>query len=527
MTSWPLFVDADLAPGSIGPTASQSLALWRTFPLGVEGAVFGALVPGAIVGHDHGARGGEPLSEPLVALTFGPAGTGSASGWTQGLPVLPPAAGSGLSFAATPKLLACARVLLRGGVDTVTAEALLRVEGASPRSLSLRLVLRRLRDHGLSPEAGDAARATLSSGSLTGAARETRASATFADLGELGDPAGDRDALLEVWLTTDLPAGDSARLLVLALFGARATSREPVVSDPVATRAELLPAEVLPGGIVYARHAETAQARLGQVVYQVLGSAPGLAGSLDLPDRSVAWERGVTGPHQHRGRRFTDPDSGAVIGDGAVVRRPLWSQSFAQDLDEVAGEFTNARPPAGLRLHPSGALSLAAGWALVEGRLAPPQGLRAALFQVAVAPETPEHRARLWVRLRLLDLAGDDVLFTVEGGEVDPQKASGATRVLLGVLDGPAWQPSLPRLLAGLGVWTEAAARAPLPATVPTTERLARVSAPLRLSWSERPRTEDLRLRVQFELETGEEGSGVYSIGASLLWADLLTPDGY
>ncbi len=527
MSTLPALTDADLSPGEEGPTSSIVVRLYRQTPGALEEATFGARVPPRVLAHDHGARGGELLEEPLLVLPFGPVGLSTPSGWTQGLPVLPPAAG--LSFAATPKLLAASRVLLRGGVSSVRAEALVRVEGASPRSVSLRLVLRPLRELGLAPEEGRAARGTLASGSLTGAARETRCAVTFADLDELGPRGADRDALLEVWLSSDLPAGDSARLLVLALFGSVGFVRVPLGTDGVGPRAELSVAEVAGGQLVYARHAETAHQRANQVTHEVLGGVPGLVPELDQVDRAHPFEREVRGAHQHRGRRFHDRETGALVSDGAVVRRALWSVSGAQDLDEVGGEYTNARPPAGLRLHPAGTLLLAQGWLLLEGRVPVPQGLRSLLLQVAVAPETTVRQARLWLRVRLFDLTGAEVDFTIErgAGALDGAKIGGATRLLLSALDGPAWQPNASRLSQGFGVWTEDAAQTPLPSAVPSVERLARVSAPVRLSYAERPSTEDLTVQLQFELETGPEGSGTYASGASLLWADVWTPDGY
>ncbi len=527
MSTLPLLTDADLAPGEEGPTSSIVVRLHRQTPGALEEATFGARVPSRVLAHDHGARGGELLEEPLLVLPLGPAGLSTPSGWTQGIPVLPP--GAGLDFTATPKLLAASRVLLRGGVGSVRAEALVRVEGASPRSVSLRLVLRPLRELGLGPEEGRAARATLSSGSLSGSARETRCAVTFADLEELGPRGADRDALLEVWLASNLPAGDSARLLVVALFGAAAFVAAPLGTDGVGPRAELSVAEVAGGQLVYARHLETAHQRSNQILYEVLGGVPGLVPELDAADRAHPYEREVRAAHQHRGRRFRDRETGALTSDGAVVRRSLWSVCGAQDLDEAAGEFTNGRAPAGLRLHPAGALSLAQGWLLLEGRVPVPQGLRALLLQVAVAPETTERQARLWLRVRLFDVTRTEFDFTVErgAGALDGAKVGGATRLLLSALDGPAWQPNATRLAQGFGVWTEDAAQTPLPSSVPSVERLARVSAPVRISFAERPATEDVFVQLQFELETGPEGSGTYASGASLLWAAVWTPDGF
>lgn len=527
--------DLYLAPNRNGPPQADVLILWLQNPAALDILTYGTRIPVGVLAHDHGARRGLRLRDELGQGGVGPYGTlgGAVGSWQEGIPILPPVVGE--TFTTRAKLLAWWPIFLRGGVKSLNVDFLVFLDGAGARSLTFKAQLRDSREAGLewNEGHGPTATTTITTGGGT-VAGYFRGSFTFADTSRLGPVAIDREhTILEVWLASDPPGGSGYRFLAVLPYDAQGApgngGAEPLEWFP--DRAQIEASDLAVGHLALSDHAARAHTRGNELLAQALGSCPALEQDLLTPRDNESWQRKVRRYHRHQGRRLIDPLTGEITADGACIRRQIWAATFVDDIAQNGAQMTAAFPNAGLLIHPAGVLNTNSGWVDVEARLDLELGLGAIEIDFGVVPGNSDAQARLTLRYFFAD--GDHQLLPGFGvgssgagvpRSFNPGGGGNYTTLEVEPVDGPAWIPAAQR--AGLGQWTLGAARTPAPTNIRSLAQTPRVAQGVRIYLT--PKLTGLhRLNLRWALEQGARGSGVYDVGARVVFAAVYAPGGF
>jgi len=518
-------IESQKVPGRTGPPATEVYQLWVENPEGLRVANYGSRRPQQALPHDHGNRRGLNREAPLCQSSLGPQGTpgGAVGTWAAGVPLLP---ASGVDFGEEPKLLWAQRVDVVGGVKEIYVEVVIEYAGGTGE-VELRAQLRPLEEHGMTVGQGIGSSPTATH-SLTGAARATRNSFAFANLQEWGSYSYDRVMLVEIWLNAD-PTNHGWRLCSVAVIpGTPDTGNpygEPLEFRPPRVAIDI--ASINTGKIVQTEVVQSAHQIWNQLSQEVLGGTPGM-NTDGTPNASDPFRRVITRRHRHQGRNYIDPETGLRTSDGAILNYPLGEAVFTDDLGDNGTNLTTSVPVKGLKLHPAGTLSLAQGWLQVEQRLEAPMGLTDFLLQAAISPATTNNLSRLWWYIKMQDLGGNAIEceWVATGSALDTTKSGAFSRALVEPIDGFAWQQNSVRLGNRLGLWTQRAAKVPLPEEVRGTESLARITKVMRIRYAP-TQTGPIRLFHAWALEYGPEDSATYDTDARLLALKVWPAPGY
>ena len=518
-------IDSQKVPGRNGPPSTEVYQLWVENPAGIRAINYGDRIPQQVLPHDHGNRRGLNLEVPLSQSTLGPQNTpgGAVGSWLAGVPLFPQF--TGVDFATNPKLVWAQRVDVVGGVKEIYVEIVVEYSGGAGASLALRATLRPLEEHGMEVGQGTAPSANVNQ-LLNGAARATRAQFAFTNLADFGPTSYDRAMMVEIWLVASPVA--SWRLNAVAVIpGTPDTGNpfgEPLEFKPPRVAIDL--AAIATGKIVQTETLQQAHVVWNQVTQEVLGGTPGMNAdgtpNINDPFRRVIWRR-----HRHTGRNYIDPDTKLRASDGAVLNYPFGEQVYHDELDDNGTNLLSSNPWKGMKLHP-GALNTTVGWLNVEQRLELPIGLPELLLQANISPNTSNQISRLWWYAALYGLGGNllNCAWVATNGAIDTSKSGAFIRTLVEPIDGYAWQQNSIRLANGLGLWTQKAAKNPLPSEVKTTQNLGRITKVMRLRYTP-TQTGPVRLVNAWALEIGAEGSGTYDTSARLNSLKVWPAPGY
>jgi hypothetical protein len=524
--------------------ASDLKTTWQDNPTALRLGASGASPLAVAVAHDHGAARGTTLDRALLSLSFGPhAAEGTADVVELGAPLFQATSGS---FAATPKLMASAKLDLPGGVGALYADLLLDFAGAASRSITITVEVRPLTETGFGPGAGTGIGSATTISEVGGAFapffRREEFAFTQAEVATLGDIGRDRELEVCVWLGGQPQASANNRLLSLTVYPGAAPALLPAgdgLSAP--SLVTVTSQEIHAGEVLTENLAGNAKMRINQDTLGIVGTTPGAA----LNDSELGWRTRVRGAHQHRGRRAVHPYTGEIEPDGACLRYGGWSQHLGGDYGDTTTPSNAMGVDAyqGLRVH-SGA-DLGATWIVIEGRCSIPVGLGALDVTFALQPGTTAQTPRLYLYVHLgADLAenlSDGVasetnLITglssgvhVEDASLSRSSEAEYRRIQVDPIDTPIWRRNAVRLASGLGLWT---LDAKLPALIPafpegaTTTNAYRVSQPVRCYLTV-PATGDYRLRLRWALQEAPADVAAMTAGTRLCWVGCVPAPGY
>ncbi len=516
-------------PNVSAPTKAEAYTVWIGNPRGLEAWIYDDnKVPASVLPHDHQERRGIPLWAPFWFTSFGPQGIegGAVTGWIQGIPLYPPVSGV-YDFTTTPKCLGWWPFRIPGQVKAFFLEFLIYLDGATVRTATLKARIRPLSEVGLDHDKGIGPSASITTSQTSGLARVTRDQFSFTDVSALGDPGFDKeDLVLELWLMSNPSAGRLFRLLSAAAVSSSTYAKgagEPV--EVVPARAEVDLAEIQPAEFLFSDTSQRAHLRYNQVTLAALGTAPGLRNDLDTELETDPYQTIVYEPHKHRGRRYLDPVSGAPVYDGAIARRLLWQIAPLSDMGDTAADMTN-EPGQGHKLHSGGSSATQAEF---RGRLSLPIGLKTINVRFAIKPGTSAEITRLYFYVTLLDIMGNTIEISVNSQGIGPASAKAGAFTVVDVLpmDSPVWQSNAIRAGAGLGLWTEDAAKSPPAYGSLDAGRIPRVSRIVTIGFDLTKVDYPYYLRCKWALETGVRGSGTFATNARLAWAAASSPPGY
>jgi hypothetical protein len=501
-------------------TDDELNALFINNPLYLRQSIFGVTysLPRHSRPHDHGEGRGEVLTDRhLLSLVYGPhvaEGGGASAGGTIGIPVLVPA--TSVDYATTEKVLTEQGLFVPGGVASIDFRAVLYEPGGGGDDLSFLVEVRPLEDVGYGPGDNLGITGQLS---FEDAGNDFQEATVTLDLSPLGDIHRDRVFDLVVWQADNPSVGTVHRFCCLLGTAGTAPTTLPEISTHQ-PREELPVAKVLEGQELSTLLADKASRVLNQLSYEALGGVPGLETDLRTVDTTDPWRRLLTTPHQHRGTY--EDSAGNRVDDGAVIRRPLWSQAYTANVaadSTTEGTTGSTAPVLGQKIQPTGTASGSAGF---SGRLSVPAGLRAADIYALIQPGNSHRITRCYVTVNAnpINTSTNQVSAGTSGihvgfrtGPFSAQASSAGADLVCEVLpvDGVAWQDNAARLASGQSLWTVLALKsvADLPDTVSVTN-VPRWTAPIRLEWEPDPGDTgayDLDLTLYFAIQYGAQNS--------------------
>ncbi len=504
-----LFVDS--------PSRLRTLTFGNTFTL-----------PTRSRAHDHGEARGEHLRRHLLSASFGPHvldGTGATSGGTLGVPLSPPT--GGFDFTITPKLIARLPLFVPGTYSQLSIQAVVHLAGVEAfPTVSLICEVRPIREDFATYGAGSGVTCDFN---LAAGTNEFVFDGSTLDLTPLGGVGFDRMYELVVWQISNPEATEDYRLCGLVVYesddATEATLEEDVHYPP---SEELTIAEIRQ----YTEVTDVLTAQMARVQNQlcmeVLGGIPGWT-KTQATNTEKAWRRLIRERHQHRGT-FTN-SAGDIIDDGALIRMPLFTQSYLTNLNGsgVEGSTFGGDPPLGHKIHTNASLSSSV-WPEFEAWVTLPQGCTAIELYGLIQPGTSDPSGRLYcvVLVTSHDAFDDDSTIasyvTAEGIEATD---NASTRMLATSFQctevlpqkSAAWTSNGPRLRRGLGCWTTDALRRSALNSGKLRTNPARWTEPIRVALAPTYSGSHL-LRVQWALQVGDRqpvDDGTYTTSARLL----------
>jgi hypothetical protein len=345
------------------------------------------------------------------------------------------------------------------------------VGAVNPRLVNLTLELRPIGSNYLTP--GE-------NGAITTTVELTRSGSGFAvgvgsfgsvllDLGAVGN---DRVYELNVWLEEDLASSEEYRLTGLCAIPEYVGSYIPAnyFTDDLSQPAlEKIPTVRIresqeTSNLLTAQFATVSN----QLTREALGGTPGYKRNAFV-NTSRKWKHNLREVHQHRGT-FTDPITGDIIDDGAVIRRMLFSQTYARRFQRSALSETtysmNNDPPLGAVIHDT-TMTVGEQWLIFENVVSIPQGLGGIdLYATLNVSEETDSQARLFCFVELFDegsSAANRANFLSCAGVEGTDNITGKSGLeVFGEVfpfDASNFATNRSRLSKGLGLWTADALR--------------------------------------------------------------------
>ena len=467
-------LDTTYLESDIVPSADKLYQIFVENPANLRKSIFGTEVslPSRSYAHDHGERRGLPLKRHQFSISYGPynfADGGAVAGGSIGIPIPYPTSGS---FVTTPKLLAHNLIQLNGQIGSLSVFVAGYMVGAvNPRLVNLTLELRPIGSNYLTP--GE-------NGAITTTVELTRSGSGFAvgvgsfgsvllDLGAVGN---DRVYELNVWLEEDLASSEEYRLTGLCAIPEYVGSYIPAnyFTDDLSQPAlEKIPTVRIresqeTSNLLTAQFATVSN----QLTREALGGTPGYKRNAFV-NTSRKWKHNLREVHQHRGT-FTDPITGDIIDDGAVIRRMLFSQTYARRFQRSALSETtysmNNDPPLGAVIHDT-TMTVGEQWLIFENVVSIPQGLGGIdLYATLNVSEETDSQARLFCFVELFDegsSAANRANFLSCAGVEGTDNITGKSGLeVFGEVfpfDASNFATNRSRLSKGLGLWTADALR--------------------------------------------------------------------
>lgn len=535
-------VDTTQLEADLIPSAATLKKLFCDNPLFLRRSIFGDdnRLPSRSYAHDHGEGRGLPLRRHQLSVAYGPynfADSGATSGGDVGIPITYPLSGS---FVTTPKLLAVHILPISGQVHSLVCFVGAYLAGVVPtRTFDLTLEIRPLDRAFNSPDAGDSITAPITLSRLGDGF--TSGLVSFGSLATLGSIGQDRLFELCIWQTSDVPSTETYRLTGLCAY-TRFTGT--YAADSLMVEGTLAPAtESVP--VIRIRENQdvtnllTAQwaTVTNQLQREALGGVGGLRKDLSTSNTSKPWKRKIREVHQHRGS-FTDSITGEIIDDGAVVRRPLFTQPYIgvvngfQNSEIDYSADTNA--VLGIKIHPGGVINDQT-WTSFEHIVSIPQGLGALDLYGVLNPATTNPDCRLFCFVEVFPEGTNTQIATSikcgpnEGTDNSSGKTSSEIYCEILPAEGAQWAKNPSRLLRGVGCWTLDALREANRVTEFIYTNAYRVTQPIRIAIS--PTYSGAhRLKVRWALQTGTREipiSGTYASLARLLYMMAIPSKGF
>lgn len=547
-----------------GGTISEvkSLELFDTQVRALQDLIYGpSRAPlGFTPAHDHQEEGGENLARPILSHSFGQFRTD----WTvthftlRGLPIgqppttndpatqqtFEPVVTDGFSDPSGAKRMYTSVVLIPGGVQTVRVSVIM-ANTNSGTDVILAATLRPLQD--VNFKLGKSSSEVRADITVTRSGASANAlynfSSDMTDLGLLGDPTQDREAVFSLWLADDLAFNffdDMICHVEVTPLDFTSQPRQARPDDKPLPRVAVREVQKNKGVFSPVIGSKLREMWNG-LNRALLGTTPGLLPN-GLPDKDRRYLEILDDCHRHQGIACPDVD-GTVFSDGAVLA-DYQSMGYIQTLcptrssDSASNVLLDSYPAQGRILHSSA--SLASGWTKFNFRRSIPAGLGALLFRFGIMPSTLTRTATLLVSVSIYpagETTGNIVTRTQCGSflsENDPTHTDYTYCELVPRQD-PGYQANKSLLKSGLKGWNRGAEIASnLQSAQGMTQTLLRISEPLIVKLTYPPqqpldtrhKTGDYDVKVRFKLRLTAGGT-TYDTGASCQFMSCWSMPGF
>lgn len=541
--------ETNLEAGRLLPDTEALTTFWLN-PRAVLDLVYGVdrQIEGAAPAHDHAQDGGESLSLPIIAHSFG---VYVQNDYKMGIPLGIAAVSSfalvttnGIEDRTGAKRLWCAVATLPGGCLGVRVN-LAEWHALAGRVVQVTLAIRSLSSVnyklGVAPEEqrADIAYTTV------GAATWGDHSAELADLSSLGDPTLDREVEVSLWQTGDLTGTSEHRLLELSVIPRYFTTAARAATSNDLAFPQFSAKELKSGvGTFGAQLAAKVKEIFNSLNRGLWGGTPGLL--LDLtPDLRRRYRESVGAAHQHLGVLVPD-GSGGVFSDGAALKdtQALGFLTYlGETLPLVAGVAPtfDARPNQGAFLHFTNDLSV--GWMRYQFRRSIPAGVGSLSFRFGAQPgffyNAPsfDTTQKLLVSIAITPvLGGSDIVTRLFSGPyaspLDPSEVDFGY-VEVEPVDDAAYLPNAVLLPAGKKGWNRGVERTEAErAAMQMNSVIYRVSEMVTAQLTYPPsrateiahETTDYDVKIRFKMINS---AGSCDSEAGLLWLKCETSPGY